>query len=176
MSLDKFNEGLEETYSKKDRTCDFFSRRFFLPYEVVEEIFQDTAMKLYDKRDEYNSNMKFISWFRRIFVNKLIDQKRKSSRRKMKNNIQTEFVDNYINETNIDLSEEVRIGILELEEDKRMMIEMHDYEGLNWLKISDKLKLDNKFTARSKYYQARKELKRVLVERIGEYIRGKKAA
>ena len=76
-------KAFEEILNRYESKIYHFILRFFKNQELAEEMEQDVFMKVYEKLDTYNADMKFSTWIFSITRNLCIDEYRKRKIRKV---------------------------------------------------------------------------------------------
>ena len=75
-------KAFEEILNRYESKIYHFILRFFKNQELAEEMEQDVFMKVYEKLDTYNADMKFSTWIFSITRNLCIDEYRKTDAKK----------------------------------------------------------------------------------------------
>jgi RNA polymerase sigma-70 factor (ECF subfamily) len=128
------------------------------------DVTQTVFLKAFERLDQYNPEYKFFSWIYRIAVNESINQRSRSK------NLQTledeEFAGSSNPEDAVDaesLSKIIQAGLMELQEDYRVVVVLRHFSDLTYRDISEVLRIPEK-TVKSRLYSARQLMKAQLVE------------
>jgi len=128
------------------------------------DVTQTVFLKAFERLDQYNPEYKFFSWIYRIAVNESINQRSRSK------NLQTlddeEFADSANPEDAVDsesLSTIIQAGLMELQEDYRVVVVLRHFSDLSYKDISEVLRIPEK-TVKSRLYSARQLMKAQLME------------
>jgi len=123
------------------------------------DVTQTVFMRAFERLDQYNPDYKFFSWIYRIAVNESINQR---SRSKHLQTLEDEhFADSANPEDAIDadsLSEIIQAGLMELQEDYRVVVVLRHFSDLSYRDISEVLRIPEK-TVKSRLYSARQLMK-----------------
>lgn len=146
---------------------------------LAEDLFQDTAVRVFNNLDKFKSNSNFKAWVMVIMRNTFINDYRKKKRRRkiydsnvesytfdsISNSVENEGERNFIMRELMDMVESLEGGI------KKPFL--MSYEGFKYEEIANEMELPLG-TVKSRIFQARKQLKRqvslLYKEKIGELI------
>jgi len=128
------------------------------------DVSQTVFLKAFERLDQYNPEYKFFSWIYRIAVNESINQRNRTR------NLQTlednEIADAENPEDAVDadnLSTIIQAGLMELQEDYRVVVVLRHFSDLSYRDISEILHIPEK-TVKSRLYSARQLMKAQLME------------
>lgn len=128
------------------------------------DVSQMVFMKAFERLDQYNPKYKFFSWIYRIAVNESINQRNRSK------NLQTleeeQFASAANPEDSVDadkLSSIIQAGLMELQEDYRVVVVLRHFSDMSYKDISTVLQIPEK-TVKSRLYSARQLMKIQLTE------------
>jgi len=128
------------------------------------DVTQTVFMRAFERLDQYNPEYKFFSWIYRIAVNEAINQRSRSK------NLQTfedeDIPDSANPEDAVDadsLSKIIQAGLMELQEDYRVVVVLRHFSDMSYRDISDVLRIPEK-TVKSRLYSARQLMKTQLME------------
>jgi len=128
------------------------------------DVTQTVFMRAFERLDQYNPEYKFFSWIYRIAVNESINQRNRTK------NLQVfeeeEFADSASPEDAIDadrLSRIIQAGLMELQEDYRVVVVLRHFSDMSYKDISGILRIPEK-TVKSRLYSARQLMKAQLLE------------
>lgn len=129
------------------------------------DVTQTVFMKVFERIDQYNPEYKFFSWIYRIAINESINQRNRSK------DLQS-YEDEHAAvgsdpEDSIDakkLSDIIQAGLMELQEDYRVVVVLRHFSEMSYHDISGILSIPEK-TVKSRLYSARQLMKAQLVAR-----------
>jgi RNA polymerase sigma-70 factor (ECF subfamily) len=135
-------------------------------HELAEDIGQEAFLRAFRKLHLYSGTAQFYTWLARIAMNLLISYRRK---RRLETELDREGFEAALDSlgdqeqpsNSIELNETqscVRQAIAMLEEDRRVVLLLRDFEGMDYESISQILNLPIG-TVRSRIHRARAELK-----------------
>jgi RNA polymerase sigma-70 factor (ECF subfamily) len=128
------------------------------------DVTQTVFLRAFERLDQYNPDYKFFSWIYRIAVNESINQRNRS-----KNLQSLEDEDVAVSDSPEDavdaesLSQIIQAGLMELQEDYRVVVVLRHFSDLSYRDISEVLRIPEK-TVKSRLYSARQLMKTQLVE------------
>jgi len=129
------------------------------------DVTQVVFMKAFEHLDQYNPKYKFFSWIYRIAVNEAINQRNRNS--KLQPFEEEDFLASGKPEDSVDaqsLSRIIQAGLMELQEDYRVVVVLRHFSDLSYKDISGILQIPEK-TVKSRLYSARQLIKTQLTER-----------
>jgi RNA polymerase sigma-70 factor (ECF subfamily) len=137
--------------------------------EIAEEIAQETFARAFRKLDLFSGKSQFYTWLARIGMNLLASDRR---RKRIENQATREGMDVVLDSTEsgqrpdeaVELTEtqqHVRQGIAMLDLERRQVLLMRDFDGLEYDAIAKALDIPVG-TVRSRLHRARLELKSIL--------------
>lgn len=89
----------KEVYKRYNKAIFNYLNRLVFDKTALEDLFQNTFLKVYSKANKFNSKYKFKSWIYKIATNEYLDYYKKLKREKSKillnNNIQYDKVNNF---------------------------------------------------------------------------------
>lgn len=143
--------------------------------ELAEDMVQETFARAYQKLHLFSGESQFYSWLARIAMNLLASHHRK---KRIENQVPREGFDVALDtQGDPDGPEElamqsetqrcVREAIARLDEDRRKVIVLRDFDGLDYDAIAEVLEIPVG-TVRSRLHRARLDLKLLLQERAGQ--------
>ncbi len=138
--------------------------------ELAEDISQETLARAYQKLKLFSGESQFFTWLARIGLNLLASDRR---RKRIENQLAREGMDvamdsigtNATAEGIVELTETqatVRQAIQLLDSDRRNVLILRDFDGMDYEAISDTLEIPVG-TVRSRLHRARLELKDILL-------------
>ena len=128
------------------------------------DVTQTVFMKAFERLDQYNPEYKFFSWIYRIAVNESINQRNRSKNLEVLED--DDFADSANPEDAVDadsLSQIIQAGLMELQEDYRVVVVLRHFSDLSYKDISEVLHIPEK-TVKSRLYSARQLMKTQLME------------
>lgn len=139
-----------------------FLNRYTGNRETAENLVQETFLRIYNNRNEYEPSAKFKTYIYRIATNLAIDEFRKKNRRK------EELVDDFSQSESSspnphekveigDRAERVRAGLMKLDEKHRAVIVMKWFDGMKYEQIAKVLGI-SVGTVKSRVHYALKQL------------------
>jgi RNA polymerase sigma-70 factor, ECF subfamily len=143
--------------------------------EMAEDIAQETFVRAYRKLHLYAGKSSFYTWLCRVAMNLLHSQRR---RKRMETQVQRENYEvalcsageNNAAENQLEqreLQQCVRQAIAMLDVERRAVLLLRDFEGLDYDQIADTLEIPVG-TVRSRLHRARLELKSILEGRLDQ--------
>lgn len=144
-------------YSYALSVCARYSRNS----EEAKEVVNDGFMKVFSKVDQYNPEMSFKGWLRKIMINSAIDQYRKEL--KFQHHSSVEKVIEFTSPRILsDLSHEDLIGLIQkLSPAYRTVFSLYVIDGYTHPEISKMLKI-SEGTSKSNLLKARENLRSML--------------
>jgi|SRR6056297_2071554 len=141
---------------------------------IIEEIVQNSFLKVYKKIDQFKENSKFTSWLYVIVKNEGRMYLREKEKRKKFKNIENpmdkfEKADKKTMDEKVELKElkrKVKMAIDELPDHYQNILEKVAFEGKKYKEVASELNLTIS-QVKSRLYRARKKLKKM----IDKYIR-----
>lgn len=144
--------------------------------EIAEEIAQETFARAYRKLDLFSGQSQFYTWLARIGMNLLASDRRK---KRIESQISREGIDVALDSVDrsdspqqaMELSETQRMvhdALQMLDEDRRAVIVMRDFDGMEYDGIAEALGVPIG-TVRSRLHRARLELKSILKSKASEF-------
>lgn len=138
------------------------ARRYAKSKEEAEEIANDGFYKMLSKIEQYNDDIPFLLWLRRIMINTGIDYYRNTQKRS--NQAEVLPPKPVRNQGSEKLDKEYLLGFLDrLSPQYKMVFVLHVMEGYSHDEIAVKLKI-GKGTSKSNLSKARKNLKSMITE------------
>jgi len=131
----------------------------------AEEVTQSVFVKAFSNLKTFNPRFKFFSWIYRMAINESINLiKSRKSREAFQE--ETLPADETLEEEagRADRDEHLQSALMELSEEHRSVVLLKHIEGLSYKEISDILEVSEK-RVKSRLYEARQELRRVLTRR-----------
>ncbi|MGH8034986.1 MAG: RNA polymerase sigma factor [Lysobacterales bacterium] len=129
------------------------------------DVTQVVFMKAFERLDQYNPEYKFFSWIYRIAVNESINQRNRSTKLQPLEDEQFTAAGNPEDSVDADtLSEILQAGLMELQEDYRVVVVLRHFSDMSYKDISGVLRIPEK-TVKSRLYSARQLMKTQLAER-----------
>lgn len=143
--------------------------------ELAEDMTQETFARAYRKLHLFSGESQFYTWLARVAMNILASDRR---RKRIENQARREGLEpvvdsvgsNALPEDDVNLAETqacVRRAIHMLDEDRRQVILLRDFDGMDYDAISETLEIPIG-TVRSRLHRARLELKTLLQGRAAE--------
>ncbi|MCA9192854.1 MAG: sigma-70 family RNA polymerase sigma factor [Planctomycetales bacterium] len=140
---------------------------------LAEDITQDAFVRAYQKLHLFSGDAQFYAWLARIAFNLLASSKRK---KRIENQASREGYDVVLDTVGqsqqpfeeLELSEvqqQVRLAVSELDEDRRAVVLLKDFDGMDYDTIAEMLEIPVG-TVRSRLHRARLELKEILQRRV----------
>lgn len=145
--------------------------------ELAEDIAQEAFARAYQKLDMFNGESQFYTWLARIAMNLLFSDQR---RRRLENQVSRAALDvaldsdsfanrhpNATPEQQMELNETqqcVRQAIAMLDEERRAVVVLRDFDGLDYEAIAEALGIPVG-TVRSRLHRARLELRSILQQK-----------
>jgi RNA polymerase sigma-70 factor (ECF subfamily) len=129
--------------------------------DVVQVVF----LKVFERLDQYNSKFKFFSWIYRIAINEAINHRNRT--RNQQELEEEQFVASENPEKWVDsgqVSEVIQVGLMELQEDYRVVVVLRHFSDLSYQDISEVLHIPEK-TVKSRLYSARQLMKAHLADK-----------
>ncbi|MFK7737889.1 MAG: RNA polymerase sigma factor [Pirellulaceae bacterium] len=137
--------------------------------ELAEEIAQETLARAYRKLNLFSGESQFYTWLARIGMNLMASDRR---RKRIENQVEREGIDVAMDSTEsgqrpdeavelTETQERVRQGIAMLDLERRQVLLMRDFDGLEYGAIAEALDIPVG-TVRSRLHRARLELKSIL--------------
>ncbi len=157
-------KALEELIKEYERPIFNAAYRILGNLDDAADVSQTVFMKAFERLDQYNPEYKFFSWIYRIAVNESINQRNRS-----KNLQSLEDEDVAVSDSPEDavdaesLSQIIQAGLMELQEDYRVVVVLRHFSDLSYRDISEVLRIPEK-TVKSRLYSARQLMKTQLVE------------
>jgi RNA polymerase sigma-70 factor, ECF subfamily len=144
-------------------------------HETAEDLAQETFARVYQKLHLFEGRSSFYTWLCRIAMNMLANERR---RKRIENQAAREgfdavIVTNGVNGTaeqqieKDELRQCVHAAIAMLDMDRRAVLLLRDFDGLDYVQISEALEIPVG-TVRSRLHRARLELKMILESRVGQ--------
>jgi RNA polymerase sigma-70 factor (ECF subfamily) len=128
------------------------------------DVSQVVFMKVFERLDQYNPKYKFFSWIYRIAVNESINQRNRT--KNLQPLVEEQVAENTNPEDAIDansLSDILQAGLMELQEDYRVVVVLRHFSEMSYKDISGVLHIPEK-TVKSRLYSARQLMKTQLTE------------
>ena len=143
--------------------------------ELAEDIAQEAFTRAYRKLDLFSGQSQFYTWLSRIAMNLLISNRRK---KRIENQVEREgfevaqdtITGGPSPEHELQLNETqrfVRDAVALLDEDRRLVLLMRDFDGMEYEAISEALEIPVG-TVRSRLHRARLELKSILSQKANQ--------
>jgi RNA polymerase sigma-70 factor (ECF subfamily) len=152
----------EELMNRYEKRLVNFLNRYAGDVSTAENLAQETFLRIYKNRMEYEPQAKFKTWLYRIATNLAIDEFRKKSRRK--EDLYDEFPDKPSSNPNPheamirdERARRVREKLMELDESHRVVLVMKWFEGLKYEQIAKILGI-SVGTVKSRVHYALKKL------------------
>ena len=123
------------------------------------DVTQVVFMRAFERLDQYNPNYKFFSWIYRIAINESINQRNRSKNLQPFEDEGTAGTANP--EDSVDAGELSRVlqaGLMELQEDYRVVVVLRHFSEMSYKDISCVLRIPEK-TVKSRLYSARQLMK-----------------
>lgn len=144
-------------------------------YEMAEDLAQETFARVYQKLHLFEGRSSFYTWLCRIAMNLLANERR---RKRIENQSAREGFDAVLVTSGIsgtaeqqiekdELRQCVRAAIAMLDVDRRAVLLLRDFDGLDYEQIAETLEIPVG-TVRSRLHRARIELKSILESRVGQ--------
>jgi len=140
------------------------SMRYAINKETVEEIINDSFLKVFNNLHKYDSSQPFKAWFRTIVVNTAIDYYRK--------NIKVPYYEDYEKISIVDLeedaisklsAEEIMDYVQKLPPSYKMVFTLYVIDGYSHREIADLLGI-KEGTSKSNLQDARKKLQLMILK------------
>lgn len=129
------------------------------------DVTQVVFLKVFERLDQYNPKFKFFSWIYRIAINEAINHRNRTRNEQVLEEDQFVSVENPESSLNSEqLAEFVQDGLMELQEDYRVVVVLRHFSDLSYRDISDVLHIPEK-TVKSRLYSARQIMKTYLADR-----------
>ncbi len=129
------------------------------------DVTQVVFLKVFERLDQYNPKFKFFSWIYRIAINEAINHRNRTRNQQTLEEEQFVSLENPENKLNSEqLAELVQDGLMELQEDYRVVVVLRHFSDLSYRDISDVLHIPEK-TVKSRLYSARQIMKAHLADR-----------
>jgi RNA polymerase sigma-70 factor (ECF subfamily) len=129
------------------------------------DVTQVVFLKVFERLDQYNPKFKFFSWIYRIAINEAINHRSRTRNQQSLEEDQFVSVDNPENSLSSEqLADFVQDGLMELQEDYRVVVVLRHFSDLSYRDISEVLHIPEK-TVKSRLYSARQIMKTHLVNR-----------
>ena len=128
------------------------------------DVTQTVFMRAFERIDQYDPEYKFFSWIYRIAVNESINQRSRSKNQQSFED--EEFADSARPEDEVDaqsLSRIIQAGLMELQEDYRVVVVLRHFSDMSYRDISNILRIPEK-TVKSRLYSARQLMKVRLIK------------
>lgn len=168
----KKNKAFHQLYMKYAKQMRFICYRYVQDQEELNDVIQESFIKIYDKINQYRGNGSFEGWLKRLFINTAIDY---TKRKRGQNESSIENDLNYaiyqenddINELNIDIDvnhisqDQLLKMIKALPEHFRIVFNLHVIEGYNHKEIAHLLNI-NENTSKTRLLRAKTKLKKML--------------
>lgn len=123
------------------------------------DVTQMVFMKVFERLDQYNPEYKFFSWIYRIAVNESINLRNRSQHLQPLEDEQFTAADNPENTMEAEtLSSIIQAGLLELQDEYRVVVVLRHFSDMSYKDISDVLNIPEK-TVKSRLYSARQLMK-----------------
>ena len=123
---------------------------------------QITFLKVFEHLDSYDARYKLFSWIYRIVVNESIDQLHRSRQLQSLDDDEESGADGPEEcAASALLSRRVQVGLMELQEEYRVVLVLRHFSDCSYEQIGDILQLPEK-TVKSRIYTARQRLKELL--------------
>ncbi|MCG7317055.1 RNA polymerase sigma factor [Brevibacillus laterosporus] len=140
----------------------------------MQDIVQEIFIKAYYHLPEYQSQQKFSAWLYRISINRGLDEVRKRKRTPSVIDLTFEIMDSYTPEKaylDKEQKEFLQHLLLRVDDEYRIIIEMHYIQDLSYKEISEKLCVSMS-TVRMRLSYARKKVKDefIRMNKRGEFI------
>jgi RNA polymerase sigma-70 factor (ECF subfamily) len=175
-------EALEEIYRRYYRQIYAFVRRNYLRKELAEDIVQETFLRVYRGRKNYEPTAKFSVWLYRIARNLCIDEARRYWNRNVTRETETTLTEEQ--QTPIDLlqnrerdarekideerdMETIRAAIDQLSPEQREVIVLNKFQGLSYQEIGEIIG-SNTESVKQKAYRAHLKLREMLQDLVKE--------
>ena len=165
---------------EREKLCNIYSSQFDLPFQVVEDFFQELYIKLLENSQVQN----VLLWFNKSLGNKCIDvlKKKEIRKRRIINPNSIDFSDKgYLETSNKKNNEEeyvlleVSKGIDMLNERQQEIIMMRYWKNMSSKEIGKEMDIDWSAVDMT-LLRARAKLRDYLSRSVGEYIRDLKKA
>jgi RNA polymerase sigma-70 factor (ECF subfamily) len=129
------------------------------------DVTQVVFLKVFERLDQYNPKFKFFSWIYRIAINEAINHRNRTRNEQTLEEEQFVSVENPESSLNSEqLADFVQDGLMELQEDYRVVVVLRHFSDLSYQDISDVLHIPEK-TVKSRLYSARQIMKTYLADR-----------
>ncbi len=123
------------------------------------DVTQVVFLKVFERLEQYNPRFKFFSWIYRIAINEAINQRNRTRNEQFFEEEQFVSAENPENRLNSEqLSEVVQDGLMELQEDYRVVMVLRHFSEMSYQDISEVLHIPEK-TVKSRLYSARQIMK-----------------
>jgi RNA polymerase sigma-70 factor, ECF subfamily len=143
--------------------------------ELAEDIAQETFARVYQKLRLFEGRSSFYTWLCRVAMNLLANDRR---RKRLENQSKREGFEMAIMSTGDESVAEQKVerdelrqcvqnAIAMLDEERRAVLLLRDFDGLDYEQIAEALEIPVG-TVRSRLHRARLELKSILENRVGQ--------
>lgn len=129
------------------------------------DVTQVVFLKVFERLDQYNPKFKFFSWIYRIAINEAINHRNRTRNEQELDDEQfvgSENPEKWVG--NGQLSDLIQIGLMELQEDYRVVVVLRHFSELSYQDISEVLHIPEK-TVKSRLYSARQLMKAHLADK-----------
>jgi len=128
------------------------------------DVSQTVFLRAFERLDQYNPEYKFFSWIYRIAVNESINQRNRTKSLQPLEDDEIADAENPEDAVDADnLSTVIQAGLMELQEDYRVVVVLRHFSDLSYRDISEVLHIPEK-TVKSRLYSARQLMKARLME------------
>jgi len=129
------------------------------------DVCQVVFLKVFERLDQYNPKFKFFSWIYRIAINEAINHRNRTRNEQVFEEEQFVSVENPESGLNSkQLSAVIQEGLMELQEDYRVVMVLRHFSELSYQDISAVLHIPEK-TVKSRLYSARQLMKEHLANK-----------
>jgi RNA polymerase sigma-70 factor (ECF subfamily) len=129
------------------------------------DVTQVVFLKVFERLDQYNSKFKFFSWIYRIAINEAINHRNRTRNQQELEEEQfvaSENPEKWVSSGQV--SDVIQVGLMELQEDYRVVVVLRHFSELSYQDISEVLHIPEK-TVKSRLYSARQLMKAHLADK-----------
>lgn len=175
LVMERVREGdtdmLEHLVRKYEKPLFSFTLRLLRNRSEAEDAFQETFLRIHQKRATYRSGMEFRPWLYRICLNVCRDALRRRSR--VPESLACDVVDPSRGPADVStdtvVADRIRLAVAALPDAQREVIVLHQYQGCPYLEIAEILEIPvGTVKSRVHYALARlaRELEDLEVDRV----------
>lgn len=145
--FEDFRKGSESAFEslvqRYERPLVYFLTRTTNNHALSEDVFQETFIKVFEKRELYDSGRPFKAWLYRIAINTAYDrlrQRHRSAAFSLDENFDledTSAVEPSLQLSRRELAESIDAAVAQLPESQRQVFVMREYEDLSYAEISE---------------------------------------